>query len=927
MNLQFAERAEVKAVRRGDPAGNVPDPAPPDADPGDGDEASEGGTDDEEESSGSDEPEGASESDDADFSDEENNEEEDDDTPLPDDAFKDADGSPGQLFPDWDFTPAGVEKVLKRQLAHALRAREWTMARGGVRTQTLSEMAAASKAAASRKRARQEEKDGAGEEDGAEEGESAEPQKEAELPTAKRRATGAAASSSSATIKDPHDTLAEQAFAISNEPIDGATGKRFRVAVKEGHERLFGADSRDIATSALLDTYALLDEAICRNYYRLLEGQGTSIALATTDGSVPLFQKMAHVSLLRLRNMAERNRGDDLKLLSTSQQLRSPDFIYYRSGTLWVPEKVTLFLYEIGRPYKLFSKSSGTWTGTNVPTGRQAIYRLSFPESGGAGFGFSEGGLRVSGSGSGGGGEMRADRGTEVEYRWHLNEALAQVSSETFAAACGLCVEWRREQSHQEDDFRKVPTAFPGLTYWRKWIDGDAAGKLKKNYPDKTLPLPPMATAGGLNASKLAWITLCSRFGPLRKKKMKGPLSADRLRQAGLALSRKKKLREGAGGVMRKQLAAAGYDGDGSSATKFVEAIIGSDGGSIRFWNRFSRDLTLRGGKLNPASEEGKAALKLARKALRTSQEWCHLHGQGDGGKEQLENFVAGSEHANTEQLAIETAQRLFSYKGQPLIARVTAYLMPNEGFSRSRLLSSEVKLLADAGWDEEIIKGLGARKREARSAALDKLKLLEPGIVAYNKVIVPAGAGNAAAAKLLKARDDALAAQLPAGVQERIRTSADPRRFLAKLAADLTPMFKMPAPIAVAVRYKVYLKTASGEVKVIDHLIQMQRESFDLLEYRFLYWAVQVALARRIGSSAIAQVIGRMTNPDRRKKVIGPPQPSQSNGSSSSSSSASGFSGSAPSPGGVRNDTSDPMDVDRPAGTTPIAPSPGGGS
>lgn len=39
-------------------------------------------------------------------------------------------------------------------------------------------------------------------------------------------------------------------------------------------------------------------------------------------------------------------------------------------------------------------------------------------------------------------------------------------------------------------------------------------------------------------------------------------------------------------------------------------------------------------------------------------QDWCHLWGHGDGGSEVLHNFVAGSKYCNTEQLAIESAQR-----------------------------------------------------------------------------------------------------------------------------------------------------------------------------------------------------------------------------------------------------------------------------
>jgi hypothetical protein len=74
--------------------------------------------------------------------------------------------------------------------------------------------------------------------------------------------------------------------------------------------------------------------------------------------------------------------------------------------------------------------------------------------------------------------------------------------------------------------------------------------------------------------------------------------------------------------------------------------------------------------------------------SLKTDQEWCHLFGHGDGGPEELGNFVSGSKHCNTEQLAIETGQRRVSQnetdfkavERSKLKARITAYLIPNAG-------------------------------------------------------------------------------------------------------------------------------------------------------------------------------------------------------------------------------------------------------
>lgn len=66
---------------------------------------------------------------------------------------------------------------------------------------------------------------------------------------------------------------------------------------------------------------------------------------------------------------------------------------------------------------------------------------------------------------------------------------------------------------------------------------------------------------------------------------------------------------------------------------------------------------------------------------LPTDQEWCHIQGHGDGGTERLGNFVSGSFHCNTEQLAIESGQRITTQslpRGRFKLYS-TAYLMKNE--------------------------------------------------------------------------------------------------------------------------------------------------------------------------------------------------------------------------------------------------------
>jgi hypothetical protein len=72
---------------------------------------------------------------------------------------------------------------------------------------------------------------------------------------------------------------------------------------------------------------------------------------------------------------------------------------------------------------------------------------------------------------------------------------------------------------------------------------------------------------------------------------------------------------------------------------------------------------------------------------LPTDQEWCHLRGHGDGGAERLGNFVSGSFHCNTEQLAIEMGQRITTHAGTTAnyILKSTAYLLKDDSMESSK--------------------------------------------------------------------------------------------------------------------------------------------------------------------------------------------------------------------------------------------------
>jgi hypothetical protein len=91
--------------------------------------------------------------------------------------------------------------------------------------------------------------------------------------------------------------------------------------------------------------------------------------------------------------------------------------------------------------------------------------------------------------------------------------------------------------------------------------------------------------------------------------------------------------------------------------------------------NRNPRENTAKAFNGVSASDHYKTAMD--DKKATTDQEWCHLRGHGDGGPEVQGNLVAGSNHCNTEQLAIEIGQRRRTTK---IGLNVTAYVEGNSG-------------------------------------------------------------------------------------------------------------------------------------------------------------------------------------------------------------------------------------------------------
>ena len=191
------------------------------------------------------------------------------------------------------------------------------------------------------------------------------------------------------------------------------------------------------------------------------------------------------------------------------------------------------------------------------------------------------------------------------------------------------------------------------------------------------------------------------------------------------------------------------------SATEFTDVVIASDADARTDWQQLRNTDAI---------------------ALRVDEEWCHLRGHGDNGQERVGNFVAGSFHCNTEQLAIESGQRLttYNYQAGTFILKSTAYLLDNTAMDATE---NHYTLRTDSQYDE----------------------------MAY-------------------------------GINKKRWTSV--KRDTAPSETELRRLAQT-APVAAFIRYKVYQNvgtlSAPRYSKLLDYLFEGQSEFFDQNQYRIL--------------------------------------------------------------------------------------------
>ena len=250
-------------------------------------------------------------------------------------------------------------------------------------------------------------------------------------------------------------------------------------------------------------------------------------------------------------------------------------------------------------------------------------------------------------------------------------------------------------------------------------------------------------------------------------------------------------------------------------ATAFVKHVLDTDEEAQQQWkmdNLMDADVT--------------------KESLKTDQEWCHLLGHGDGGSEDLSNFVAGSKHCNTEQLAIEVGQRrvthadFFTEEAKDITAKITAYLLPNQGtwLTEGTYTATDLEGKLGGPWD--------GYENNNYTDWRDQFFLV--GDVEYTYQLKPPTD--------CKTAFDSLSDKI-----SEPNIDKDLKKYLLKYKHSIETHFFMYLPIARWMRYKIYYR----HKKVFDHIYDAQSESTNVHECQILDDTVERVLYKAIAATA----------------------------------------------------------------------------
>jgi hypothetical protein len=483
-----------------------------------------------------------------------------------------------------------------------------------------------------------------------------------------------------------------------------------------------------------------------------------------------------------------------------------------------VAQDQTDFFVDMDYPQYYFVQEGGTWKRFQLSNQElettEVVYWLADGE---VKTGLLTVPRRRAARSGGGGGAMRADAVDEVEYRWSGNRA--------YGTALGLDLAYYLQPGQTAGaGFYNVTPRISGtnrlqapIQYYKKFKPR-LAQRDKKNSPFH--PIPPVVhyyqNPAALKESAYYYST---DFFKLRQI---GQQHAFGNGWTGLRLlHNNSRGRDDASSVMGKALAS--YDSFLASYQAWRQGADHTtpEPAAAVSANDFT-DFVLSAAELQHVQENWEA---LKRKIYadhgiqvtnsrypdwnrrRTEQEWCHLYGHGDGGAERWGNFVAGSKHCNTTQLAIETGQR--KGKFAELSVKVSAYLFEHFLFKKA----GTVKL-------REVLDYLAHQFGDTidhEAASREFRQKLELGNI--NSNLDATALGRVLIDKAAKSRLTTLTAH------QRIKT---------------LEQFCISLPLAKLIHYKIYYHDRN----IFDYFFDAQSESFDYHEFKILQNLVVRAIA-----------------------------------------------------------------------------------
>ncbi|HET7234507.1 MAG TPA: hypothetical protein VFJ16_31130 [Longimicrobium sp.] len=299
-------------------------------------------------------------------------------------------------------------------------------------------------------------------------------------------------------------------------------------------------------------------------------------------------------------------------------------------------------------------------------------------------------------------GAARTDPASEIAYAWWGNRA--------FGYALGL--DLARHAGNAPSTFSNTATDSQHRVYYRCSDPGLAhAASSATVYPttaEAVIYKRFKGEAEGLYASDANVSDSGTKVKKKNRPHLPNGVRLVALLSRGTGLSSAYKT-----GIAKKRKGRELEEDEGAETLTGVAAgILISKSGTGR--DTMPKAPTTRANELVQASKTARDFLATrgiglaAGNTLRTDQEWCHLLASSLTGTEEFYNFVLGSKHCNSEQLAIETAL-LFSLKAvhraeRRLKVKITAYVVPGTDLLLGDVIRYKVLMTKEGAADRLLL-------------------------------------------------------------------------------------------------------------------------------------------------------------------------------------------------------------------------------